>query len=624
MIQLKVKVPDHLKNIFDDRDFVEVGAQGLEAKQALLLWLWAKGEGIWVSRHPNAARRLLDDALMMYPKLPKTRVEFAAPRDLGFKDYDHAVIDQPATMPDVVAWSREHVLKQVRVLEPTNTTATSSVDRLGLSLEDRLSFLNDARAGINIDYDELDLVRSVCASSLYVFLKEFWSEVVPESFLDNWHIKYLCDELQVVAERVMRNEAKKYNLVVNIMPGSTKSMIASVMLPAWCWTRMASLRFIGGSYAKQLAMDLSRKNRQLIKSTKFQRCWSTKMKDDQDSKSFFMNETGGMRLGIGTGGIAGFHAHLIVIDDPLDPNKAVSEIELDAANKWITDSLSNRKVDQTITPTILIMQRLHENDPTGAMLNRSDVDEVKHICIPAEVSENVKPRELVKHYVDGLMDPQRMPRTTLASKQRLGMYMYSGQYQQSPTPPSGGMFKWERIAVEKSAPTKFTRIIRYWDKAATEGGGCYTAGVKLGLEKDGRIWILHVKRGQWDSARREAIIKQTTELDGLECIVGIEQEGGSGGLDSARATVRNLRGYRVRCDKPTGNKVLRADPFSTSVNNGEVSIVNAGWVAGYLDELKHFPLGKFKDQVDASTGAYKLLIKKPIRVGGGWGCKTKS
>jgi len=620
-ISLKLKVPDHLKVIFSDMETVTVRGQSNETYKTLLIWLWSKGDAVWISKNPKQAEEKLNEVLAAYPKVPKDRIVFLSPRELAFEDYKYAVIENPESLNDAVAWCRDHVTEKIRLLEPdTEATVGSQIDTLGLSLTERKDILRQVRSGERRDHNEHDLVASITRESFYEFLLEFWDSIIPEKFIDNWHVKYLCDELQIVAERVFEGRKKAYDLIVNIMPGSTKSVIVSIMFPAWTWTRMPSLRFIGGSYAHQLAMDLSRKNRQLVKSTKFQLCFPIKMRSDQDAKTFFMNEAGGMRLGMGTGGIAGFHAHIIAVDDPLDPNKSASDIELKAASTWINESLAQRKVDQTLTPTILIMQRLHQMDPTGSTLERTGGEGIKHICIPAEITEDVKPRELTRFYKDGLFDPIRMPRSTLKDKQKLGQFLYAGQYLQSPTMPSGGMFLWEQITVKK-CNVRLLKTVRYWDKAGTDDDGAYTVGVKMAKAEDGSIWILDVMRFQKDSAKRERIIKQTAGIDTTSITVGVEQEGGSGGKESAENTKKNLRGYKVILDRPTGDKVIRADAFSAWVNAGDVYAVPGPWLPDYLDELRHFPLSRYKDQVDASSGAFKILGVQKITVTGGFNKK---
>jgi len=191
----------------------------------------------------------------------------------------------------------------------------------------------------------------------------------------------------------------------------------------------------------------------------------------------------------------------------------------------------------------------------------------------------VKPIKYKAFYKDGLLDPVRLPRSVLRElRVRLGEYGYSGQMLQRPVPAGGGQFKVDRIRVDQAPANPFFRKkVRYWDKAGTEDGGCWTVGVLMGRDDQGRFWILEVIRGQWESAAREAIILQTAQIDGASIRIGIEQEPGSGGKESAQNTVSNLAGFRVSVERPTGSKVYRADPFSVQVNSGNLYLQLAPW-----------------------------------------------
>jgi predicted phage terminase large subunit-like protein len=215
------------------------------------------------------------------------------------------------------------------------------------------------------------------------------------------------------------------------------------------------------------------------------------------------------------------------------------------------------------------------------------------------------------------MDPARLSKEILEEVEAsIGEFAYACQFLQTPIPRTGGMFKTERIVTDTPSK-KLVQVIRYWDKAASHDAGCYTAGVKMAKDVTGRFWVLDVVRGRWSSDRREEIIQSTAELDGRGVEIGIEQEGGSGGKESAEGTIRRLAGFRVRADRPVGDKVLRADPFSVQVNSGNVSMVQGEWNSAYTGELQYFPASKYKDQVDASSGAFSLL-SKPVKVLGTW------
>lgn len=452
--------------------------------------------------------------------------------------------------------------------------------------------------------------RRLVRESFYDFVQMFWHVVVPENPVWNWHIKVICDEYQTAAERVFAGKEKEYDLIVNVPPGTSKSTCLSVMTVPWTWTRMPTARHIVGSHSyTPLGLNLSRLSRDVILSELYQRLFpDVQLREDQAAKGFYVNTKGGGRLTAGTGStVVGMHAHFLGIDDPIDPESAVSEADLATANRWVDGTIVQRKVDKRLSFLYMVMQRLHQNDPTGHLL-KSRPDTIRHVCLPAEVTPDIKPIELRPYYVDGLLDSVRLPRAVLDSQMLQGQYHYSGQYLQSPVPLGGGMFKVGRLTID-TPPQKFRAVVRYWDKAGTEGDGAYTAGVKMGEDFDGMYWVLHVVRGQWEAAEREKIIKQTAQIDGESVMVGLEQEPGSGGKDSARATIRNLAGFDVTANSVggEGDKARRADPFAAQVNGGNVRIAPGDWNHEYVEEMRYFPRSTYKDQVDASSGAFRRL-----------------
>lgn len=453
------------------------------------------------------------------------------------------------------------------------------------------------------DVDEFRLLGSICKAGFADFVKEFWHVVVPEKLHWNWHLEYLCDELQLIAERVFKGLPKLHDLVINISPGTSKSTLASVMFPAWLWTHMPTCRVISASYRYDLATILSRKSRDIIKSELYRRCFpGLDIRDDQDAKSHFVNTKGGERFAIGVdGGVMGQHAHIIIVDDPLDPKQAASDADLETTNRWMEETLPSRKVDKEVTPIILIMQRLHEADPTGQRLEKGKDVPVRHICLPAELADNVNPPELRERYVDGLMDPKRLPRSVLREVLAAqGEYVLASQYGQSPVPRGGAMFKVGMIKIRHLADEKtILRWVRYWDKSATAGGGAYTVGLLMGVDNEGHYWVVDVVRGQWDSGVRERKMREVANRDGRRVPIWIEQEPGGGGKESSLGSIKNLAGFCVKAHKvgkSDGDKEARADAFSAQVNIGNVSIVPAEWNAAYLNELKHFPRSRYKDQ----------------------------
>lgn len=478
----------------------------------------------------------------------------------------------------------------------------------------------------------LAIVRELNNRSFYHFLQYFWPVVVSQSFVANWHIEYLCKELEEVAKRVGNRLPKEHDLIINVPPGSSKTLTVSIMFPAWCWTQWPWMRFITASYSGALSLESAEYCREVLRSTKFQQVYpDIQIKEDKDTKSNFRivkksigingkieESIGGGRYSTSVGGtLTGFHADILVVDDPLNPKQATSDIELNTANHWMEQTLHTRKTEKSISTEILVMQRLSQNDPSGHKLEMPDV-KIKHICIPGEITtfrEQVKPPELVLNYKDGLLDPVRLPWTTLKELEAvLGQYGYAGQIGQIPTPPGGGMFHVEEIEVVEHLPPwqNIIHTVRYWDKAATKGAGDYTVGVKMSSLVGGKWIITDMKRGQWGSNERENMIRQTAENDGLGTVVWLEQEAGSGGKESSESTIRNLAGYVVRSERPTGDKTTRADPFSVQVNAHNIMMIKGSWNYDLISELRYFPFGKHDDCVDSASGCFSKLVERKI------------
>ena len=499
---------------------------------------------------------------------------------------------------------------------------------------------------------ELQRVKAeICRKSFYAFVEEFWPEVSASEFVSNWHIHVFCEELAILAERVGKNLPKEYDLIVNVPPGTTKTIIFSIMFPAWCWTNWHWMRFITASYSSPLSLESAEYSRDLVRSDRFIGLFpNITIKSDKDTKGNFRvqmkDEQGVIRLGgnrysTSVGGtLTGFHGHINIVDDPLNPAQAASDTELKTARNWMDRTLSTRKVDKRVTPTVLIMQRLSEGDPSGHWLSKKKKN-LRHICLPGEIREymdSLAPPELKKHYIDDLLDPTRMGWDVLEEmKADLGQYGYSGQVGQSPFPIGGGIFKIDQFKISDGIPN-YSRVIgavRYWDKAGTDAAdnamSAFTAGVLMFKLRDGNYFIADVVRGQWSAGKREAIIRQTAEIDralydsqagskhwlSRYYQVWTEQEPGSGGKESAENTIRNLAGFVVRADKVTGDKIIRAGPYAVQVENGNVIIKAASWTTEFIAEHEKAPTGMWKDQWDAAAGAFNKLSM--IKFAGTWG-----
>ena len=447
--------------------------------------------------------------------------------------------------------------------------------------------------------------------SMSRFITDHWRYVDPVDYMHNWHIDCISEHLEAIRDGQLKR------LIINIPPRNMKSLSVSVFFPAWLWLNDPSKSFLFASYAQSLSIRDSVKCRRIIQCPVYQQSMKELYPDfaltsDQNTKIRFDNNYQGYRLATSVGGaLTGEGADIIVIDDPHNVVEGESEAVRNATLQWWDEAMSTRLNNPRTGVYIIIMQRVHEEDLTGHILagNHSEYD---HLCIPAEYEGNRIVSSIgwkdIRKEENELLWEERISRSELDElKTKLGEYGTAGQLQQRPAPRKGGMFKPENAEVVDVIPAGISSCTRYWDKAGTKDAGCYTAGVKIAKLTDGRFIVLDVVRGQWEALQREKNIKQTAELDGHSVRIGLEQEGGSGGKESAQATVRNLAGYIVNTDHPTGDKVTRAEPFAVQMNAGNVLLLRGSWNKAYLDELRMFPAGKYKDQVDASSGAFNSL-----------------
>lgn len=492
----------------------------------------------------------------------------------------------------------------------------------------------------NVAFDEYDLIRSITRESFYDFVLEFWDTIIREPYTPNWHVKYLCDSVQAEMELVLARQRKRYDyIIINVPPVSLKSSLFMMFLNGWMWARNPALNFIGCSYEKDLAVTHSTLARDLIRSELYQAVFpEVRIRRDMAALGKFGNTAGGRRFSSGTqGNVTGKHGDVVVVDDPLNPRAARSEAESLAVRQFIMEALPTRKRLIAVSPTIIIMQRLAQDDPTGYLLGLAEKDSkvrIKHICLPATVSDLIHPPELRKFYdmQSGLLNPTRLDHETLASLRVDNEFMYAGQFDQNPIPAGGALFDVSKFKVGRppsvTNPKCWVKQVRYWDKAASvptrrNPTPCYTVGVRMGKDIDQNFWVLHVDRFRLEACTRERRIKDVATRDGKDVTQILEQEPGSSGKADAQATARNLAGYRVVLDRPTGDKEVRAEPYASQVNGGNVTLAAEGsleefpdhWHSPYINELRFFPAGKDKDQTDGSSGAFNHLVGGKVKFG---------
>jgi len=468
----------------------------------------------------------------------------------------------------------------------------------------------------DINFSKQDLIRSICKDSYYEFFNIAWEVLEPTTeLIQNWHIKYLCDKLQAEVERIANKKPKDKDIIINIPPRSLKSSITTIFLNAWAWIKYPHLKFIAASFAQELANSLSMSTRRLIESNWYQEHFGNifKLTTDQNTKSWFENDKGGMRKAVGVGsGITGMGADVICVDDALNPQMADSEAERINCLEWYDKTLFSRLNNQNIGLRVVIMQRLHENDLTGHLLGKR-ASYYKHICIPVENTEMISPKYLVGKYENGLFFPKRFPLSSLQEyKSNLGSYGYSGQMLQSPSPEGGGIIKQEWWKYYTNLPNT-KRKIWSWDTAVKTGTqNDYSVGILFG-ETDTGYYLIDCVRGKWEYPELKRMVQACNNKHKADTILIEDKSSGQQIIqDLQRGT--NLPIINFKTDK---DKQARVRICSSTIESGRVFLPeNAEWLVDFLKEFNNFPNAKHDDIVDSTTqGLIYLTREKPFVYG---------
>jgi predicted phage terminase large subunit-like protein len=417
------------------------------------------------------------------------------------------------------------------------------------------------------------------------------------------HVERLAD----VLGRVITGDITR--LMIFMPPRHGKSELVSRLFSAYYLYHFPE-RWVGiNSYAAELAYTFSRNARE-----NFTRTGGTLAGDAFAVKHWETTERGGLwAAGVG-GPITGKGFHLGIIDDPLkNAEEAASEVIRQKQKDWYDSTFYTR--EEPGAAIIVIQTRWHEDDLSGHLLSKEDEEpEYWHVVHFEAIKEDEPPTYPPSCTVEPDKrkggEPLAPLRYTLDKLQkidrRIGSYFFGALYQQRPKPRDGNMFKRPWFDIVGVAPASARRV-RYWDKAGTSDGGAFSSGVKMSVDSDGVFYIENVTRGQWSALERERVIAQTAATDGADVTVWHEQEPGSGGKESAENTSRRLAGYRVHADRVTGDKVTRAEPFAAQCEARNVKLVKGEWNASYLERLTAFPNGRYKDDTDASSGAFNKL-----------------
>ena len=457
--------------------------------------------------------------------------------------------------------------------------------------------------------DWLAIEREACSRSLSTFIRRAWAVLEPgQPYVHGWHIDAMAEHLEAVtAGQITR-------LLINIPPGTMKSLMTGVLWPAWEWgpRGLAHQRFIGASHEATLATRDNLRMRRLIQSEWFQSLWPLAFTGDQNEKTYFENERTGWRQSCAVKSMTGRRGDRVAWDDPHSVEDAHSKAALAEAERVFSETLPTRLNNPDRSTIVITMQRLHEADISGVILSR-DLG-YDHLCLPMEWEAPRKATSIgfvdPRTQVGELLFPERFPRAVVdRDKKVMGAYAVAGQLQQRPAPPGGEEFQPDMIGVIDALPAGRIRWCRGWDLGATEGAGSYTAGVKVGLLEDGRVVFADARREQFAVHKRDAFIKATAQQDGKGILQSLPQDPGQAGKTQVAGFAALLIGHECHFSTESGEKTVRARPLASQVNAGNAVMVRGAWNRDFTDELRTFPNGLYSDQVDAASRGFAALLE---------------
>lgn len=445
--------------------------------------------------------------------------------------------------------------------------------------------------------------RTFARHDFYTFMHRAFRELNPRSaFLHNWHNELIASKL----EACRRGEITR--LIINVPPRSLKSHAAAVAFPAFILGHNPSAQIICASYAQDLANKHSLDCRTVITSEWYRSVFPTRLAPQKQSVQEFLTTQNGFRLATSVGGVlTGRGADFIIIDDPLKPDEALSETQRKAVNEWYDHTLYSRLNDKQTGRIIIIMQRLHEDDLVGHVLEQEGWDVVRLPAIAEEDETHIicSPYRTwgARRKAGEALHPEREPLHILEQWRRtLGEYNFAGQFQQSPAPLGGGMvkFEWFLGYVPGSEPAKFNMVIQSWDTAnkSTELNDfsvCTTWG-----RKNKKFYLLNVLRKRMDYPELKRAVREQAERFRPSNILIEDKASGTQLIQELiREGVHGVARY-----EPTMDKVMRLHSVTTTIENGFVYLpTEADWLAAYLHELTSFPNGKYDDQADSTSQA---------------------
>jgi len=471
------------------------------------------------------------------------------------------------------------------------------------------------RADIPFRPEDLELSPTeywdILRQDFVAFITRAFAELNPTTRL------LMAEYIEVMAARLEDcRQGRLRRLIINLPPRYLKSHCASIAFVAWLLGHDPSARVICASYGQDLADKLALDTRKLMQSKWYQHLFATRISASKQAVGDFETIDGGGRFATSVGGaLTGRGADFVVIDDPIKPEDALVDSKRLGANNWYDSTLLSRLNNKVTGCIILIMQRLHQDDLVAHVLAKEPWAVVNFPAI-CEGDETFVYRSAFGEHVwrrkEG--EPLHAERETLtmlrSTRERIGEYNFSSQYQQNPTPQGGAMVKANWLMRYDALPDAAgSYVLQSWDTANKAGELNDYSVCTTWRYTDGRYYLVDVLRKRMDYlALKQAVIDQSERFRPNRVLIE-DKSSGTSLIQELKGRCRApIEGYLP----PSGqDKIIRLHLQADLFEGGKVFVPRqAPWLEDYERELLTFPGSKYDDQVDSTSQALDFLKKK--------------
>lgn len=457
--------------------------------------------------------------------------------------------------------------------------------------------------------DERRLLKALLREDLGAFVHKCFKTLEPGTpYRRNWHIDALCYHLG----RVARGECRR--LIINVPPRSMKSICASVAFPAWVLGHKPTIKLMCVSYGRELVRKQALDFRTIVDQPWYHDLFADLGMDRKRQRDTeITTAANGYRFASALGGgVLGRGADIIILDDPIKPQDAASDKLRRHTNDLYDNAIYTRLNEKTKGAIIIVMQRLHEDDLVGHVLEKEDWEVV---AIPAIETEDRAYRvgpsrnDVYFRHAGEVLHAEREPQEVLDLLRRnLGSLGFAAQYQQQPLPLEGNYVKRQWIRYYDTAPAAFDLVVASWDTASTDTATSdYSVCTVWGMAQQ-ELYLIDVIRQRLEAPDLRRLIEATHQQWHAAATLIEDTDVGRAIGQELRRSSRVVRPLMWR---PKYEKEARFLAQSPKFESGQVLLPReARWLASYINELLAFPNGRHDDQVDSTAQALDWLTAR--------------